>query len=906
VAEWFNSLRLRLRALVRRDRQEQDVQDEIAFHLAMREAQLRQSGAADASADARRRFGGASQIRDELRDAWAVVPRLSSLLHDFRHAVRALWRSGTFAVVVVLTLGFGIGANTAVFSIVNAVLIRPLGFAHADRLLVLHEGVPAAGIDRVPFSAADLRDVEREVRSLDGVGAFRTMSFELSGSGGEPERIQSAKVTASLFPLLGVESALGRLFSASEDRPGSDLALISWALWQRRYAGNPSMIGQSILLDRRPYTVIGVMPASFEFPRRGLRFNSEPGDVWIPMAFTAGELARRGSGFTNSVIARLKEGATLPEAQSELDVLAPRLQAQYPAWALRNRNAQLMLFASPLREEMVGSVETPLLMLLGAIGLVLLVACANVANLLLSRAATRQHEIGIRAALGATRLRLLQLQLSEALLLTVAGAVLGVLVARLALNAVPAVVVERVPGLHDVPIDLRVLAFTAGLSIVTAVLFAMVPFLASEGSASFEVLHESAARTTAGLRRHRIQSALVVSTVALSFVLLVAAGLFLRSFSALLANDRGFRPSGVLTVSVALPTQAYATTARVRGFHDSLLGRVRMLSGVRSAALTTDLPLEGSTVAVFFPEGADTGGVAPPTRRSWVHGAYFRTLGISLRRGRPFTDDELAENREVAIVNEKLASRYWPGQGPIGKRLKFGPPESNIPWLTIVGVVSDAVDGPEALATMGDDRPVHVYEPFRQIPDFVLANAGSPGRDLTLAVLAQGDPTLLARSVRRELASLDAQLAVASIATMEDKLNDVLAPQRFSTALLTTFAGGALLLVSIGLYGLLAFVVAQRKREIGVRLALGAEPRAVVRLMLALGGKLVGAGLAAGFVAALGTTRFMSSFLHETGSYDPVTFIVVPVVLAGVALLACGLPARRASRIDPLVALRSE
>lgn len=900
MTEWFSSLRLRLRAFFRQDRQEQDLQDEISFHLAMREAQLRESGTADADTSARHRFGSPSKIRDEIRDAWAIAPRLGSLLQDFRHSARSLVRSGTFAVVIVITLALGIGANTAVFSLVNAVLVRPLGFANEDRLVMLHEGVPAAGIDRVAFSAPDLQGVERDVRSLDGIGAFRTVPFELSGRGGEPERIQGAKVTATLFPLLGVEPALGRLFSASEDRPGNDLALISWALWQRRYAGNPELIGQSILLDRRSYMVIGVMPASFEFPRRGLRFNSEPADVWTPMAFTDLELAGiQGGGFTNSVIARLKEGATTQEVQSELDVLAPRLQAQYPV-ALRNRNtAPLLLFANPLREEIVGAVGTPLLMLLGAIGLVLVVACANVANLLLSRAAARHHEIGLRVALGASRLRLFQLQLSEVLLLTLAGGVLGVFVARSALNAMPAVLTERLPGLHNVPIDLRVLAFTTGVSIGTAVLFAVVPFLATERRSLVEVLRESATRTTPGSRRHRVQSTLVVSTVALCFTLLVGAGLLLRSFSALLSSDPGFRPGGVLTATVTLPRQAYGTVASVRGFHDSLIRRMAALPTVQSAAIGTDLPLEGDTGSLFTPEGADLAGIVPPTRRTRIDGAYFQTLGIPLRRGRLFTDDELANNRQVVIVNERLASRYWRGEDPIGKRLKWGAPQNDNPWLTVVGVVSDTIDGREAVATLGDDRPVHVYEPF--------ANAGPVvGRDIKLALLAQGDPTLLVGLMRRELANLDAQLAVARIATMEDRLGELLAPQRFSTALVTTFAGGALLLVAIGLYGLLAFVVAQRRREIGVRMALGADPRSVIRLVLTHGGRLVGIGLGVGFIAALGTTRFLSSFLYDTDSYDPMTFAVVPVVLAAVALLACGLPALRASRVDPLDALRSQ
>jgi len=903
--EWFSSLRLRLHALLRRSHREGDLEDEIAFHLAMRADQLRASGAADADAGAKRRFGSPSRIGEEMRDAWAVMPRMSHLIQDFRYAVRALSRSGTFAVIVMVTLGLGIGANTGVFSIVNAALIRPLGFVQPDRLIMLHEGVPAAGIDRVPFSPGDLQDVQREVQSLHGVGAFRTASIELSGSRGEPERIQATKVTAGLFPLLGVEPALGRLFSAAEDRPGNDLAVISWALWQRRYAGAPSLIGQSILLDRRPYTVIGIMPPTLEFPRRGLQFNGDPGDVWIPMATAPWEL-RRGGGFTNSTIGRLREGATLQQLQAELDVLAPRVQEQYPG-RFRNRDvAPLLFFATSLREELVGSVESPMLMLLGAIGVVLLVVCANVANLLLSRVAARQPEIGVRVALGATRLRLLQMQLSEAILLSVSGGVLGLVVARLALDAVPAVVVDRVPGLQHVEMDLRVFGFTAGLSVLTAVLVAVVPLFATKRGTLEGAGREGAKQATLSGRRHRIQSGLVISTVALSFVLLVGAGLFLRSFSAQLARDRGFQPAGVMTLSVALPQEGYGTAARVRSFHDALLRRAGTLPGARAAALGTSLPLESGTIVVFYPEGADTGGIIPPTRRTWVQGDYFGALGMSLARGRGFTADEQAADRQVAIVNEKLATRYWPGVDPIGKRIRFGPPESRAPWLSIVGIVKDAVDGVESVATMGDDQPVQVYEPLRQIPDAVLASSGAQGRDLRLAVRADRAPALLARPVRAALTELDAQLAVARIATMEDRLGDVLAPQRFSTTLVTAFAAGALLLVSVGLYGLLASVVTQRRREIGVRLALGAAPRSVLRSIVGRGLQLVLVGIGVGTFFALGAVRWLSAFLYDTPAYDPLTFVAVPIVLLAVAALACFIPAQRASRLDPLVTLRAD
>jgi putative ABC transport system permease protein len=830
------------------------------------------------------------------------------MLYDLRYTARSLIKNPGFTVFVVLILALGIGANTAVFSLVNAVLIRPLGFADPDRLVALHEGMPGAGFERTPFSPSDLLDVERAQQSFTSVGAYRTVPFELSGRG-EPERIVGAKITARLFPLLGIKPAVGRLFSEAEDRPDSDLALIDWGLWQRRYRGDPNLIGQAILLDRRPYTVIGVMPESFRFPSRGPQFNNDPAAVWVPMAFTDPERTERGSFFNQSVIARLKDGVTIAEAQSELDVLGRRIQENYPPMLRsRIRAAQLRLSVGPLREEIAGQVGAPLLMLLGAVGLVLLVACANVANLTLSRAAARERELGVRTALGATRGRLLRLQLAEALLLTAAGGAIAIAIARSALEAVPAVVARGVPGLEDVSLDLRVLAFTGTLSVVTAVLFGVIPILATEGRDLNDLLHETSARTTMGGRRHRIQNGLVISTVALAFVLLVGAGLFLRSFSALIATDRGFQPGSVLTVSFALPREAYATAASVRNFHESLRQRAAALPGVRSAALATDLPLESYEIRVFTPEAIRVEeSVGRSTRLSWVHGPFFQTFGMTLKRGRFFTEDEYAENRQVLIVNEKLANRFWPEEDPIGKRLKWGVRESPTPWLTIVGVVGDAADGPEAVAIMGDDRPIHAYEPFRQFPNIFLDKAVSGfGRDVKLALRVQGDPTLLVASMRRELARLDPQLAVARIALMTERMADTVAPQRFSTALVTAFAGGAVLLVAIGLYGLLAFGVARRTREIGVRMAIGADRHTIVRMVLNQGLKLVGGGLAIGLLISLGVTRLLSSLLYQTGSYDAVTFFIVPLVLAAVALLACGLPARRASRIDPIVALRYE
>lgn len=829
---------------------------------------------------------------------------MDSLAYDLRHAVQNLVRSPGFSIIVLLILAVGIGATTAVFSLVNSVLIRPLGFVDLDRLVALHEGAEGS-FNRTPFSPPDLLDLQRSQRSFE-VGAYRNLDFELSGPQGA-EQVVGAKVTANLFPLLGVESALGRLFTASEDRPGENVALISWDLWQRRYGGSTEIVGETIQLDRRPYTVIGIMPASFVFPLRGPAANNEPADVWVPMAFTDQEATARGSLFVHSVIARLRDGVTIEQAQAELDVLAPQIAANYPPILQDSAYATGLRFPiRPLRDEIAGAVEGPLLALFAAIGLVLLVACANVANLILSRSAARERDVGVRVALGATGTRLFQSQVVEALLLTVAGGALGVAIARWILDAVPAVVAQAVPGLDNVPLDPRVLAFSASLSITTGLVFAGLPLLVGDRH-NLSVLREGGARMTPR-RRHRVQNSLVVSTVALTFILLVGAGLFLRSFTALIATDPGFRPSGVVSVSVALPQEAYPTATSVRNFHQVALDRVRGLPGVESAAVATDLPLESYEIRMFTPEQTPaSSSAATSTQLSWVHGPYFETLGLRLIDGRFFSQAEYNELRQVVIVNQNLADQFWPEGNAVGQRLKWGPPDSPAPWLTVIGVVSDVAGGRAVTAVMGEERPIHAYEPFRQFPDFLLDNAVSGfGRDVKLAIRTQGDPTALIGPLRRELASLDPRLAIARIAEMDELMGERVAPQRFTTTLLTLFGVSALLLVAIGLYGLLAFAVEQRRREIGVRVALGARPSKLVQMMLGKGLTLALLGLFLGLAGSLAVTRLLASFLYETEAYDWVTFVIVSLVTVGVALIASGLPAFRAIRVDPMHALREE
>jgi len=825
---------------------------------------------------------------------------MTTFLYDLRHAVRTLRHYPGFCAVVVLTLGLGIGINTATFSVVNAVLFQPLGFPKPERLVALHVNMPWAGLERAPFSAPDFVDLARDQQSFTGAAAYVNTPFELSG-GSAPTRIDAAKVSANLFSVLDVTPALGRGFTPDEDRPGVDVAVLSWGLWQAQYQGDPAILGKTVMLDRRPYTVIGVMPATFEFPRRGPAIGNRPASVWVPMAFTPGQLQERGNGVNHSVVARLKEGTSIDQARAEVSVVARRIGDQYPPAA--RKGPAMGMTVTPLQEEITGRMERPLLLLFAAVGLVLVVTCANVANLVLSRSAARSREIALRTALGSSRARLLQLLLAEAAILSATGAVLGFALARLVVSAVPAVVTEMLPIVREVSLDVRVLLFTTGVAIATSILFAIIPLLALERRTPGAALQEEGTRTTPGTRRHRLQAGLVVSTVVLSFVLLVGAGLFTRSFSALMARDAGFNADAVLTASVVLPRVGYANAASVRNFHTTLLARAALLTGVRSAALMTDLPLERYEQRGVSAEGVDDVTAVPSTYLSWVDGPYFTTLGIRVTSGRAFTDVESVEQRGVVIVNERLARSFWPGQDAVGKRLRWGrgPGNQNV-WLTVVGVIADVADGPL------DAEPFfHAYEPFSQFPEFIWNDIPTTfGRTVKLAVRTNGDALTLASAVRTEISRLDSQLAIGSIATMADRVSEVVAPRRFSAMTLGAFAGGSLLLAATGLYGLLAFMVRERRREIAVRLALGAEPQWILHMVVGRGLKLVSIGLLAGAVASYFMAQAVQSLLFQTESHDVVTFAIVPLVLATIAIIACALPAYRASRVEPLGALRAD
>jgi putative ABC transport system permease protein len=704
-----------------------------------------------------------------------------------------------------------------------------------------------------------------------------------------------------VLPLLGVNPAEGRTFLDTEDQSSPSVAVISDSLRRRRFAGS-SPIGERIILDRRPYTIVGVMPAGFQFPKRGPQFNGTPADIFLPLWFNPFERKARGMFYNHSVIGRLRDGVSPEQGARDVAALARRIHDNYPA-QLRNQWT-LQIAATPMLDEIAGQVRRPLWILLGAVGLVLLVGCANVANLFLSRAVARQREIGVRVALGASRYRVFQMLLIESLLIALASGAAGLLVAIWTLRAVPAVLSESLPGFSEVTLDGRVVAFTVLLSVATALFFGVVPLVAGMRRELTDALREGA-RASIGRRQHRLQASLIVTSVAFAVVLLVAAGLLIRSFTRLMGAESGVNALNVLSVEVSLPYAGYNQAPRIRSFYQTLHDRVLSIPGVKSAVITTDLPLraDGERRA-FTPEGADPAAdLQTSVALTWAHGDYFSTFGIPLIRGRNFTTDEQYGNRLTVMVSKNLADRYWPGEDPIGKRLKWGlNAASAAPWLTVVGVVGDVVDGP-----LGSDPFIHAYTPYSEMDDQGLASPlGGLWRRLNVAVSGEVDAASLTPSVRAAIGALDPALAVAKVTTMRDVMRELSAPQRFSAAMLTAFAAGALLLAGIGLYGVLAFAVAQRTREIGVRLALGAPRANVLSLILKQGMTLVVIGLGIGLAGAIGLTRLLRSLLYDTDVYDPVTFTLVPIVLAMVSLAACYLPARRAAILDPLVTLRSE
>jgi putative ABC transport system permease protein len=822
---------------------------------------------------------------------------------DVRYAARAMRRAPGFSAVVIATLALAIGVNTAIFSVVDGVLLQALPYREPARLVMLYEAIPGALSGPAGFSAPDYQAYETRVQSFEGIAAFGLKQFELSGTD-RPERVNAARVSASLFDVLGVPPALGRPFTKAEDEGRLPVAILTDGLWRRKFNADPGIVGRTVSLDRISHTVVGVTPPGFVFPNRGPRLNNIPADLYVPISFTDRELTGFGSMFNNSVVARLKAGVAVAQADAEVKTISGRLVQEIYPQELKEMGLSLSAMALPLRDETVGNVETVLVVLMAAVGVVLLIACADIANLMLTRAAARSREMAVRAALGASRTALVRQVLVETLLLALIGGALGVMLAYWTTAALVRFAPATVPRLHEIGVDVRTLGFAVAVSFVAALLCGLLPAIELSRRPSSDSLKDSGRGGTASVRQRRTFGALVTAQFALAAVLLIGGGLLLRSFERLMAVDPGFRAERVLTMATSLPARAYPRAADVRGFYTRLLERIDALPGVSASATSVDLPLSVRERRAFTIELQPEASARVPNvvAHEWVAGRYFDALGISLKRGRYLNGQDTAQSEPVVVINETMARQFWPGLDPIGQRMAWGGRTNHGPWMRIVGIVADVKQGP-----LNTETFQQTYQPISQVSDTVVAdNVWGGLRSQKVIVRGQADPAAMASAVVAQGREIDPSLPLAQVRTMAEVVSESAGPQRFNTILLGGFAALALVLASLGIAGVLATSVSRRTQEIGVRMALGAQRGDLLRMVIRQGMLLAILGVSLGVPVAFGVTRLMSSMLFEVSPRDPVTFGGVAMLLIAVAFVACYIPARRATRVDPIVALRYE
>ncbi len=813
---------------------------------------------------------------------------MQTLWHDLRYGFRLLLRKPGFTIVAILALALGIGANTAIFSVVNAILLRPLPYPEPERLVQLNHNYPQINL-KASVSAFGYTIYKEQAKAFEQITAVSGSSLNLT-DGGEPEQLQAMTVTASFFPLFGADAARGRVILPEEEQDGRNrVAVLSDALWVRRFGGDPNIVNKNITLNGENYLVIGVMPAQFQFGREFGRMS----DLWVPLTFTPDQLqANRLTNEYLSVFGRVRAGLTVQQAQAEIDVLADNVRKQYAPTMSRE---QWNLLLQPLNELVVGDVRFALWVLLGAVGLVLLIACANVANLTLARAADRQREIAVRAALGAGRARVIQQLLTESVLLAVIGGVLGLGLAAWGVSLLSGLTQIQIPRSHEIGLDWRVLLFTLGVSVITGILFGLVPAWQVSGGNVYDTLKDGG-RSGQGGARGRLRSALIVAEMALALMLLVGAGLLMRSFWQLQQVSPGFQPQGVLSLMVSLPGQKYKEPPQRVNFFDQLLPQLKALPGVQSVGACLTIPMSGNNSSGSFQiEGRQIpqGQSSPHGDRWQTAGDYFETLKIPLVRGRYFNAQDTANSLGVAIIDETMARKYWPNEDPLGKRITFERDEQGNPrWREIVGLV-----GHVKHRNLEGESRVQYYLPYVQRPTQT---------SMFLVLRTGGDPNSIAGAVRNTVRNLDKELPVFRVTTMEQLVADSMATRRFTLWLLGIFAVTALLLAAVGLYGVLAYSVSQRSHEIGIRMALGAQRDDVLKMIVGQGMKLVLLGTCIGLVGAFALMRLMASLLFGVSAADAITYIVIASLLAGVALLACWIPARRATKVDPMIALRYE
>jgi putative ABC transport system permease protein len=895
MPDWKEEIRRRLAGVNLTPTREEEIIEELAQHLDDLWERSLQSGATrDQAYEAalleldepgpfvteRRRVHPSFRQQQAITETQRSANVIGDFWQDLVYASRTLIKTPGFTLVAVIALALGIGANTAILSVVDTVLLRPLPYKDADQLVMVWEDASLVGFPHNTPAPANFIDWRAQNQVFQELAATARLSFNLTGSG-EPERIDGRRVSTNLFSLLGVDAQLGRTFLPEEDQAGSHhVVIMSNGLWQRRFGSDPAIIGRSLTLNGESFTVVGVMPAKFQFPSR-------EDDLWIPLAFPAEEAARRGSHYIE-VVGRLKPGVTLEQAQAEMNTIAIRLQQQYPA-----TNTQIGVTLIPLHEELVGDIRPALLILLGAVAFVLLIACANVANLLLARAAVRQKEIATRVALGASRARLVRQFLTESVLLAVLGGIVGLFLAFIGVSLLKQFIPENISQAQAITINGTVLAFTVGVSLLTGLIFGLAPATQTASSNLNETLKEGGRDSAVGNRGSRIRGLLVVTEVAFSLILLIGAGLLINSFLRLRNVDPGFRTDNVLTMSIVLPELKYPDRTRRAAFYTDLVRRVEAIPGVHSAAVTNWIPLvfQGDSIGISI-EGRpiEIPSQRPNAVTRIVSPDYFRTMGINLRQGREFGDQDTADSPEVVVISEAMGRRFWPGEDPIGKRITPGSPTSNDNWITVIGVVNDV----RQFELIAEPRP-QMYLSYKQQEFFAPRH---------LVVRTDVDPLSLATTVRRTVWEIDKDQPVSNIRTMEDVLSGSIGRQRFSMLLLAIFAAVAMVLAAVGIYGVMSYSVAQRTHELGIRMALGAQRRDVLKLAIGEGLKLVLIGIVLGLGTSFVLTRVMSSLLFGVSATDPLTYISISILLISVALLASYIPARRAARVDPLIALR--
>jgi putative ABC transport system permease protein len=805
---------------------------------------------------------------------------MGTLSQDIRYAIRLLLKRPGFTAIAILALALGVGANTAIFSVVNAVLLRSLPFNEADRLVWFWEVQPQ--LDKAPFSPADFLDYQAQNQSFEDVTAVRNLSFNLTG-GDQPERINGTIVSANFFKLLRATPARGRVFLPEDGIAGAArVVIVSHAFWQSHSGGDPNFIGKSLTLSGESATVIGVMPPDFKYPTRAELWVNPRQVVPEPFpTYTDDVITIRGSHYL-SVLGRLKPGVTLEQAQADIDNVVANLQQQH------NSNHSVHLVT--MHERTIGNIRTVLLVLLGAVGFVLLIACANVANLLLARATARSKEIAIRTALGARRGRIIRQLLTESLLLAIAGGAAGLLLGSLGVDLIVAVSPADTPRLAEIGMDSQVFVYTLAISLLTGLLFGLAPALQASKPDLNEALKEGGRSGSDGSRLSLVRGILVVAEVALSLVVLIGAGLLVKSFAVLQDVKPGFDSSNLLTFSISLYDKKYGETPNRIQFSDQLIERLKSLPGVEGVALANDFPIWGVDMSSYPTiEGRDTNDEDRfLTGRHTVNADYFKAMGISLLRGRDFTSADREGAAPVTIINETAARRIWPDEDAIGKRFRFGG-EKNA-WLEVIGIVADVKhNGLDA------EPSLETYVPYPQLPVPYM----------NIAVRAS-DPTSVAAAIRREVQAIDKDQPIYDVSTMEKILSNSVAPRRLSMVLFSLFAAVALLLAAVGIYGVMSYSVTQRTREIGIRMALGADHKNVVQMIVRQGMTLTLVGIGVGLAAAFGLSRLMTSLLFGVSVTDPLTFVAISSLLAGVALLANYVPARRATKVDPMVALRYE